>query len=144
MQATAFFAGGISANGVTGTLKNCTIASNHADHSDSFGGALIGGNNLTLINTIIANNGAGIYWGSTSPTIYNNLVAFNSAGMVQWGSSPPTLRCNNVFGNTVTGLPTDYYGLANATGNNGNISAEPRLANYKIGNFRLQPAPLMS
>jgi hypothetical protein len=29
-------AGGIAASGVTGTLKNCTIADNHADDSDSF------------------------------------------------------------------------------------------------------------
>lgn len=52
-------AGGLAANNVAGTIKNCTIASNHADNSDSFGGGITGGKNLVLINTIVANNTAG-------------------------------------------------------------------------------------
>jgi hypothetical protein len=61
-------AGGIAANGVSGTLLNCTIADNHADHADSFAGALIGGGSLTLVNTIIANNTAGNAWNPVSCT----------------------------------------------------------------------------
>ncbi len=51
--------GGLAASGVTGTLRNCTIAGNHADDTDSFAGAMIGANGLTLINTIVANNTGG-------------------------------------------------------------------------------------
>ena len=60
--------GGIAGNNVTGTLKNCTIASNHADNGDSFGGGIIGGKNLTLINTIVANNTAGNAYNPVSCT----------------------------------------------------------------------------
>ncbi|MFO0547766.1 MAG: choice-of-anchor Q domain-containing protein [Polyangiaceae bacterium] len=66
--ATASLGGGIAANGVTGTLKNCTIANNHADAEDSFGGGLVGGQNLTLQNTIIAGNTAGNAWNPVSCT----------------------------------------------------------------------------
>jgi len=66
--ALASLAGGIAANGVTGTLKNCTIADNHADAGDSFGGAIIGGANLTLINTIVSGNTAGNAYNPVSCT----------------------------------------------------------------------------
>jgi hypothetical protein len=61
-------AGGIAASGVTGTLKNCTIADNHADDSDSFAGGIIGASGLTLINTIVANNTAGNEYNPVSCT----------------------------------------------------------------------------
>jgi hypothetical protein len=60
--------GGLAANGVSGTLKNCTIAGNHADNAGSFGGGIIGGSKLTLLNTIIANNTAGNAWNPVSCT----------------------------------------------------------------------------
>jgi predicted outer membrane repeat protein len=58
-KALTSLGGGIAANDVPGTLLNCTIAGNHADHPDSFGGAIIGGSKLTLLNTIISGNTAG-------------------------------------------------------------------------------------
>lgn len=61
-------AGGIAAGGVTGTLKNCTIAGNHADDTDSFAGAMIGSSGLTLVNTIVANNTAGNEYNPVSCT----------------------------------------------------------------------------
>jgi hypothetical protein len=60
--------GGLAANGTSGTLKNCTIAGNHANDAGSFGGGIIGGTNLTLINTIVANNTAGNAWNPVSCT----------------------------------------------------------------------------
>jgi predicted outer membrane repeat protein len=57
--AESSLAGAIAANGVSGTLESCTIADNHADASDSFAGAIIGGNALTITNTIIADNTGG-------------------------------------------------------------------------------------
>ncbi len=89
-----------------------------------------------LNNTIVANSGAGLYWGDTSPTNCNNLVAFNAAGLFQFNTNA-VLAYNNVYGNTNLGINTDYIGLTNATGLNGNISAEPRLANHRIGNLHL-------
>jgi len=50
-----------------------------------------------------------------------------------------TFRNNDVFGNSVLGGNTDYLGLPNATGLNGNISADPLLANYRIGDCHIQP-----
>jgi hypothetical protein len=55
-------AGGIAANSVSGALTNCTIAYNHADASDSFGGGITGAENLELVNTIVAHNTAGNDW----------------------------------------------------------------------------------
>ncbi len=51
-----------------GTVENCTIAGNHADHPDSFGGGIIGGKNLKLQNTLIANNTAGNAYNPVSCT----------------------------------------------------------------------------
>jgi hypothetical protein len=90
-------------------------------------------------NTVVANNGSGIYWGDTFPTVRNNLVAFNTWGLQQDQSSSPTLGYNNVYGNMVQGGKSDYQGIADQTGVNGNISADPEMANYRVGDFHLQP-----
>lgn len=90
-------------------------------------------------NTVVANNGSGIYWGDTFPTVRNNLVAFNTWGLQQDQSSSPTLGYNNVYGNMVQGEESDYQGIADQTGVNGNISADPEMANYRVGDFHLQP-----
>ncbi len=90
---------------------------------------------------MVANNGSGVYWTNTSPTISNNLVAFNTWGLEQGtiGITSSTIRYNNVYGNTLKGEKTDYEGVTDQTGTNGNISADPKMANYKIGEFHLQP-----
>lgn len=92
-------------------------------------------------NTVVANNGTGIFWVNTSPTINNNLVAFNTWGLEQgtYGITSSTIRYNNIFGNVLKGEKTDYEVLIDQTGLNGNISADPKMANYKIGDFHLQP-----
>jgi hypothetical protein len=66
--ATHSLGGGIAANGAPGTLRNCTIAGNHADASDSFGGGIIGGSGITLVNSIVANNTAGNAWNPVNCT----------------------------------------------------------------------------
>lgn len=73
-------AGGIAVNGVTGTLRNCTIADNHADDTDSFAGALTGAENLTITNTIIAGNTGGNEWNPVSCTD----TAAGGSHNVQW------------------------------------------------------------
>ncbi len=92
-------------------------------------------------NTIVANNGAGIGWANDFPAIANNVVAFNAWGLQQWnvGSNAPVIRYNNVYGNSVQESQTDYDGTADATGSDGNLSADPMLANREIGDVHLQP-----
>lgn len=90
-------------------------------------------------NTVVANNGAGIYWGETFPKIRNNLVAFNTWGIMQDESSNPEIGHNNVYGNAVQGERSDYWGIADQTGLNGNISADPKMALYRMGEFHIQP-----
>jgi hypothetical protein len=91
-------------------------------------------------NTIVANNGAGIYWANTWPTNDNNIVAFNARGFERGfaGTSDATIRFNNVFGNAVLGASANYRATADRTGMAGNISADPAFANADIGEFHLQ------
>lgn len=90
-------------------------------------------------NTIVANNGAGIYWDNAFPIISNNLIAFNTWGVQQGtiGSSAPVIRYNDIYGNTLQGQRTDYRDLADQGGTLGNITADPLLANATIGNYHL-------
>lgn len=92
-------------------------------------------------NTIVANNGSGVYWANTWPTNDNNLIAFNTRGFERGlaGNSDAVIRFNDVFGNTVLGTKSDYRNTPDCTGALGNISSEPKLANAAIGEFHLQP-----
>ncbi len=92
-------------------------------------------------NTIVANNGAGIFWSNTWPTNDNNIVAFNAGGFERGpaGTSDAVIRFNNVFGNTVLGAPANYRSTTDRTGVAGNISADPAFANSAIGELHLQP-----
>jgi hypothetical protein len=124
-------------------IINNVIAANGAMHG---GGIAILDANIVFAtvtnNTIVANNGAGIYWGNTSPVIANNIVAFNTWGLEQSDVFPgsPTVRYNCIYGNTLWGAKSDYKGISDRTGMNGNISTDPLMANYRIGNFHLQPS----
>jgi hypothetical protein len=100
-------------------------------------------------NTLIANNGSGIYWGSSSlplvgtkPVIRNNIVAFNPWGLEQAEGTPlnPNIERNCVYGNQLQGNNGDYLGLPAWTGTNGNISLDPQLASSRFGNVHLQPS----
>lgn len=92
-------------------------------------------------NTIVANNGAGIYWANTSPTNNNNIVAFNARGFErsQYFTNEAVIRFNNVFGNEVLGAPANYHVTADRTTMDGNLSADPKFANFAIGDFHVQP-----
>ncbi len=91
-------------------------------------------------NTIVANNGAGIYWANTSPTNDNNIVAFNARGFQRspYFTNEAVIRFNNVFGNEVLGAPANYHITADRTGNSGNVSADPKFANAAIGDYHVQ------
>ena len=124
------------------TIVNNVIGANGAwlgagiELRDSISGA------ATVVgNTIVVNNGAGVHWFNTSPEIANNVVAYNTWGLhaVPNGRPDATLVANNVFGNEVKKEAADFLGLTDPTGTDGNISADPLLANHAIGEFHLQP-----
>ena len=100
-----------------------------------------GGIPVITNNTIASNNGIGVYWRVSSPVMTNNLVAFNPWGLQQpeGATNSPTISHNNVFGNSVRGRRTDYNGIADQAGIDGNISADPLFANARIGDIRIQP-----
>ncbi|HPC64698.1 MAG TPA: right-handed parallel beta-helix repeat-containing protein [Anaerohalosphaeraceae bacterium] len=92
-------------------------------------------------NTIVSNQGAGIYWSNTTPTIVNNLIAYNTIGLHQYvfGLTGCDIRANCVYGNQTQNDTLDYVGLSSQTGIDGNISAAPLLADYRFGKLHLQP-----
>jgi hypothetical protein len=106
--------GGLGANGTSGTLKNCTIADNHADNSASFGGGIIGGTNLTLINTIVANNTAGNAWNPVNCTDQAGGGDHNLQYPSEQGSGQPDNPCvaGVTFADPLLGPLADHGGPA--------------------------------
>jgi hypothetical protein len=105
-------------------------------------------NNTIAWNT--ANFGGGAYYlNSPAPKIANTIIAFNSSGVYFITEPGSTLRYNCVYLNT----EYDYSGMSSQTGQNGNISADPRFvrpaspgpdslwgtADDDYGDLRLQP-----
>ncbi len=85
-------------------------------------------------NTITGNVNYGIYNGwYSSPTITSNTITDNTYGIFNYYNSSPTIDYNDVWGNG-----TDYYGVADQTGINGNISADPLFVNPRAGDYHLQ------
>ena len=102
------------------------------------GGIMVRGLEIsqTIVNNTIASNsaqrgGGGIYADHLSyPTIINNIVAFNSSGITGGYAAHPSLRYNNVYGNTIY----DYGGLS---AGEGDISEDPLFVDQSAGNFHL-------
>ena len=89
-------------------------------------------------NTITGNigsTGGGIYCFASSATIANSIVALNSSGVYSTGSGTLSLRYNCVYENGTS----NYSGVSDPTGSNGNISTDPKLANAIYGNNHIQP-----
>ncbi|MEN6521082.1 MAG: right-handed parallel beta-helix repeat-containing protein [Armatimonadota bacterium] len=153
--------GGIYISGGTPNLTNNTLTSNNAMN----GGGLylysaqgIAANNCftansatngsavycysassSILNNTIAVNyatgtGAGIYCDNSAVSISNNIVSFNSSGIYKSGINTPTLRNNCVYANTIY----NYSGITDPTGTNGNISIDPKFANYTTGDVHIQ------
>ncbi len=128
--------GGIYGRYSSPRIANSTIIGNSAGRDG--GGAYVTSGAPKIVNSTIANNGAGedgggLYFVECTPTIANAIVAFNSSGLWSYGTA--SLRHNCVYGNTTY----DYWGVADPTGTDGNISADPRLAGPRYGNVHLQP-----
>ncbi len=120
-------------------LEYCspTIANNTITGNGSSGISLESSSPTITNNTIARNDGSGLHLESSSPIIANTIVAFNASGIDQVGEEPgtPTLRYNCVYGNR----KHDFSGLADPTGINGNISADPLLGDSRYGNVHIQP-----
>jgi parallel beta-helix repeat protein/predicted outer membrane repeat protein len=128
--------GGVYCYDSSAMIANNMISSNSATNNG--GGIYSNSSSLMIANNTITGNaalcGGGIYCSSSSPTIANTIIAFNSSGVYNTGGSP-TLRYNCVFGNTAS----NYSGLTDPTGTNGNISADPMLGGVAYGNVHIQP-----
>ncbi|MBX3743973.1 MAG: right-handed parallel beta-helix repeat-containing protein [Verrucomicrobiae bacterium] len=87
-------------------------------------------------NTLAGNSGPALRWlGVRSIRIANNLIAFNAAGLsrsIDSPGGPVTASHNLLHGNQL-----DYDGLADLTGQDGNLSFDPRFAGFSHGDYRL-------
>lgn len=135
-------------------IRNNVIVANGGKSPIGMGGGGIslsdsnGGVPEVVNNTIVANNGAGIHWGSSAlpgiallPVLRNNLIAYNAAGLEMMPGTPDAaiIEFNCVHANQVHKRPVDWVGLIARDGIDGNFSADPRLANFKFAEFHLQP-----
>ena len=97
-------------------------------------------------NTILSNNGSGVYFYNIPPVIKNNIVAYNTWGVVQLQNefTNPVIAFNDVYGNILQGKDSDFQGLADPTGTNGNLSVDPGIASRLYGRYHIQPgSPLI-
>jgi parallel beta-helix repeat protein len=128
------FGGGVYCTGPDALITNNLITGNTAGMA---GGGLRVQGATVFGNTIAGNHG--LYGGglslSSSSTAANNIVAFNSSGVELLGTGTPVLKNNCVYGNSVY----NYAGMTDPTGQNGNMSADPKLANFAYGNVHIQP-----
>lgn len=121
--------GGVSCNWCSPTFTNCTISANSATHdgggvrcnhsSASFTNCLLSSNSAgnygggvgcidsspTFTNcTFVSNSGSyagGVYWGRSSPTFNNTIIAFSEgAGIYFYNSSSSQIEYCDIFGNS--------------------------------------------
>jgi len=117
---------GIQVEAGSGTVANNVIVGNgHSGGGTSGGVQNLGWSGTISNNTVVANGGdwgGGIYVSyQAGYHIVNNIVALNSSGLRSDADSFLVLRYNCVYGNAAY----DYSGLADPTGVDGNISADP-------------------
>ncbi len=111
-----------------------------------FGGAVYYQNTAagTLTsNTIVENDatfsgGGGVFVQGATPDFSNNLIALNTGGVsfangVATPGEPAVFNCNDVFGNA----NADYSGMADPTGSNGNVMADPLFCNLGEANYNV-------
>lgn len=102
----------------------------------------LGESSPIVINNTIVNNGGGFSSSGapsdSRPELYNNIFAFNELGIsnaISTGDMPVMTIYNNcIYGNT-----TDYLGVDDQAGLNGNISADPVIADRYYGDYHIQP-----
>lgn len=123
--------GGIFGSEFQMVLANVAVLGNRSDEG---GGIHIYGGSEIWSHVVVAGNeaaseGGGVYWGEevgyiydlTAVAIIGNTTSAGEGGGLFVSDTPPNLAHSNVFANT----PTDYYGFADPTGTNGNVSVDP-------------------
>lgn len=133
---TPYEGGGVGAAfGSHLTLENNLIAGNSAQ--DDGAGVRLRDTWTTLRNNTIANNsgagGDGIYVTNTTITLTDNIVVSNTYGLRTTGAITETITFNDVWGNTTS----NYSGLPDPTGSNGNISLDPIFVSSPHGDYYL-------
>jgi len=142
---TAQSGGGLLLNLATEATVTSTVITNN--QTLIFGGAF----NLTSVasaevtSVTIADNscvtgGAGFYATGSNVILNNTISAFNTGGTgtangVYIAGGSATVGCNDVFGND----GSQYGGIADPTGSNGNISADPLFCDRAGGDYRVSP-----
>lgn len=131
-------------NGSNARIEHNVIARNSCGH---FGGGVTiwsASSPQLISNTLVSNTatlgGGGIYITRDSdPEILRNIIAYNSSGSGIHRDDPssiPSLACNDIWSNS----PTNYVGLPDQTGINGNLSSDPLFCNFTALDLRLDQA----
>ncbi|HEY3269268.1 MAG TPA: choice-of-anchor Q domain-containing protein, partial [Armatimonadota bacterium] len=96
---------------------------------------LLPGGAKLVNNTIAANNtgGAALVIESGGALAANNVIAFSAGGGISVSGVTASLLNNCVFDNG----PSNYKGIPDPTGTNGNISADPLFVDRAGGDYRL-------
>jgi parallel beta-helix repeat protein len=109
------------------TVINCLIRGS-ASGVDVFGAP------VSVINCTLTDNTVGINSNGGSTTVTNSIVAWNQTGMRRTSTSVTvTPTYNDVYANATA----NYTNIADPSGTNGNISADPWFANRTGGDYRL-------
>ncbi len=88
--------------------------------------------NNSIVNNYTGSRGAVLATDNASVSLLNNIIAFNSGGIEDASTADQTVLYNCLYDNTMS----NYLGMADATGSNGNISKDPLLASQVFGDMR--------
>lgn len=115
----------------TGTMSNNLVINNISGLQ-----AEAGANVAVINNTIDGNHFQGVILDSPTITLMNNLITNSgSNGIVSTGPTNLTMAFNDVYNPG----STNFNGLADQTGQNGNLSADPKYFNQPGGQLQLRP-----
>lgn len=130
--------GGLTVNqGAEVTVTGSVFWSNDAD---LFGAALnyqtnqagaISGNTLALNQSPVEYGVLNLV--NASVPVDNNIVAFNGGGGVAVAGGAPTFACNDVVSNS----GDDWSGVADPTGQDGNVALDPQFCDLAMGDLTL-------
>lgn len=88
---------------------------------------------LIANNTLVGGGGLFAQGSGTAATIENNVIAFGDNGIGWVATGAYLIKHNDVYGNT-----TDYSGLPDQTGINGNIAEDPLFADVAGHDYHLR------
>lgn len=129
--------GAVAASGAPSLMLACNVF--EANTAANAGSAVIVDGGTTLNNTFIRNtgpaNGSLSITAGTSAQVVNNIIAGNNAGVWVAPGAAASIDHNDVFGNALG----NYTGISDPTSTNGNICADPALADPLVGD--VTPCP---